>query len=65
MLTQQQRFRDPKLFMAMWANFILSEVNIRAGRIWTLVTSSFSHMGGSHIFVNCLGLYFVAPAAAA
>lgn len=48
----------------MFQNFILNEVNIRAGRVWTLVTSAFSHMSGSHIFFNCLSLYFVGPACA-
>ena len=48
----------------MMKNFVLNEPNIMAGRLWTLITSSFSHSGGQHILVNCLGLYFVAPAAA-
>lgn len=30
---------------------------------WTLVTSAFSQSTGSHILVNSLGLYFIAPAA--
>lgn len=46
----------------MFQNFILSEVNIRAGRLWTLITSCFSHKSGGHIFFNALGLYFIAPA---
>lgn len=60
-----QRFRDPALYQWLTKNFILNENNIMAGRIWTLLTACFSHSSGSHIFVNCLGLYFVAPAAAA
>ncbi|OCF39445.1 hypothetical protein I317_06769 [Kwoniella heveanensis CBS 569] len=63
-LSSAQRFRDPTLFAFLQKNFILNEVNVFSGRVWTLVTSAFSHMSGSHIFVNCLGLYFIAPAAA-
>ncbi|KAK6903298.1 hypothetical protein I203_108563 [Kwoniella mangroviensis CBS 8507] len=63
-ISSAQRFRDPTLFFFLQKNFILNEVNVFSGRIWTLVTSAFSHMSGSHIFVNCLGLYFLAPAAA-
>lgn len=48
----------------MFKNFILSEFNIKAGRLWTLVTSSFSQMDSGHIFFNLLGLYFMAPAVA-
>ncbi|WVO14170.1 hypothetical protein L204_101801 [Cryptococcus depauperatus] len=59
-----QRFRDPSLLYFMRKNFILNKINIFSGRIWTLVTSAFSHSTGTHIFVNCLGLYFLAPAAA-
>ncbi|WRT67449.1 uncharacterized protein IL334_004420 [Kwoniella shivajii] len=63
-LSSAQRFRDPTLFKFLQQNFILNEVNVFSGRVWTLVTSAFSHMSGTHIFVNCLGLYFLAPAAA-
>ncbi|WWC69141.1 uncharacterized protein I206_103077 [Kwoniella pini CBS 10737] len=63
-ISSAQRFRDPTLFFFLQKNFILNEVNVFSGRVWTLVTSAFSHMSGSHIFVNCLGLYFLAPAAA-
>ncbi|WVW82711.1 hypothetical protein I302_104722 [Kwoniella bestiolae CBS 10118] len=63
-ISSAQRFRDPSLFIFLQKNFILNEINVFSGRVWTLVTSAFSHMSGSHIFVNCLGLYFLAPAAA-
>jgi membrane associated rhomboid family serine protease len=52
------------LYHWLTQNFVLNEANIMAGRLWTLLTACFSHSTGSHIFVNCLGLYFVAPAAA-
>jgi membrane associated rhomboid family serine protease len=48
----------------MWKNFILCMPNITEGRIWTLVTSTFSQMSTAHIFFNMLGLYFMAPAVA-
>ncbi|WVR05439.1 hypothetical protein IAU60_002455 [Kwoniella sp. DSM 27419] len=63
-LSSAQRFRDPTLFWFLQKNFVLNEANVFSGRVWTLITSAFSHMSGSHIFVNCLGLYFLAPAAA-
>ncbi|GAA6013831.1 hypothetical protein JCM10207_008207 [Rhodosporidiobolus poonsookiae] len=57
------RFRDASLWRAMQRNFTVSWQNLSQGRIWTLVTSAFSHEGTSHILVNCLSLYFLAPAA--
>jgi membrane associated rhomboid family serine protease len=59
-----QRFRDPSLYYWLVNNFVLNEANIMGGRIWTLVTACFSHSSGQHIFMNCLGLYFIAPAVA-
>ncbi|CAD6565876.1 MAG: hypothetical protein TREMPRED_001901 [Tremellales sp. Tagirdzhanova-0007] len=58
------RFRDPSLWQFMLNNFVLSEANVTQGRIWTILTSAFSHSQGQHIILNCLGLYFIAPAAA-
>lgn len=63
-MTSYQRFRDPIWLQFLYNNFVLNEGNIMNGRIWTLLTACFSHSTGSHILVNCLGLYFVAPAAA-
>lgn len=62
--TSWQRFRDPSLYQWMTKNFVLNEYNMMAGRIWTLLTACFSHSSGTHIFMNCLGLYFIAPAVA-
>ncbi|ORY30009.1 hypothetical protein BCR39DRAFT_530582 [Naematelia encephala] len=59
--TSFQRFKDPSLYYFMARNFLFSEANLYAGRVWTLITSSFSHIGAEHIFMNCLGLYFIAP----
>ncbi|BEJ12304.1 hypothetical protein CspHIS471_0207640 [Cutaneotrichosporon sp. HIS471] len=63
-ISSWQRFRDPSLYNWMWKNFILCMPNITEGRIWTLVTSTFSQMSTAHIFFNMLGLYFMAPAVA-
>jgi membrane associated rhomboid family serine protease len=63
-ISSWQRFRDPALYNWMWKNFILCMPNITEGRIWTLVTSTFSQMSTAHIFFNMLGLYFMAPAVA-
>ncbi|GMK54086.1 hypothetical protein CspeluHIS016_0106720 [Cutaneotrichosporon spelunceum] len=63
-ISSWQRFRDPALYNWLWKNFILSIPNITEGRIWTLITSTFSQMSTSHILLNMLGLYFMGPAVA-
>ncbi|KAJ9121159.1 hypothetical protein QFC24_004833 [Naganishia onofrii] len=60
--TSWSRFRDPSLYYWMTRNFIVSEANFAAGRLHTLLTACFSHSTSSHIFLNMLGLYFIAPA---
>jgi len=42
----------------MLDNFTLSRRNLRAGRIWTIVTCNFSHMTAWHLLSNCLGIFF-------
>ncbi|CAD6444947.1 8c50c752-9585-4c05-886d-a4b5558aa74c [Sclerotinia trifoliorum] len=42
-------------------NFILSQQNIDEGRIHTLLTNSFMHITYPHLFMNMLGLLFLAP----
>ncbi|GAA5897252.1 hypothetical protein JCM8208_003770 [Rhodotorula glutinis] len=56
------RFRDASWLKFLQRNFTVSWHNISSGRVWTLVTSAFSHEGTSHILVNMLSLYFMAPA---
>ncbi|KAH9963176.1 hypothetical protein BC827DRAFT_1129057 [Russula dissimulans] len=46
-------------------NFINSYENIRRGRFWTLVTSSFSHAQPGHALVNGFTFWFLAPTALA
>ncbi|KAI0752250.1 hypothetical protein BC629DRAFT_1260797, partial [Irpex lacteus] len=52
---------DPSLHLWLRDNFTTSLRNLREGRIWTLVTSAFSHEGTGHIFVNALTFFFMAP----
>ncbi|WOO81320.1 Rhomboid protein 1, mitochondrial [Vanrija pseudolonga] len=59
-----QRFQDPSTLIFMTKNFVLSEMNILQGRIWTLITSCFSHQNSTHILFNMLSLYFIAPSVA-
>jgi len=44
-------------------NFINSYENLRNGRFWTLVTSTFSHAQPGHAFFNGLTFWFLAPTA--
>lgn len=46
-------------------NFLCSRENYNQGRWWTLVTSGFSHMTGSHILFNTLGVISFLPVVAA
>lgn len=56
------RFRDSSGLRFMSKNFTVSMRNLKEGRLWTLVTSCFSHEGTGHLLMNCVGLYFIAPA---
>ncbi|KAF9411633.1 hypothetical protein BGZ94_001286, partial [Podila epigama] len=49
-----QRFRDGRLYYFMFRNFTDSAQNLREGRIWTLVTSAFSHKDWYHILLNTM-----------
>ncbi|KAI5117506.1 hypothetical protein M0805_009675 [Coniferiporia weirii] len=59
--TDLARHGDPSLYIKMQRNILLSWRNIREGRIWTAITSTFSHSSASHIFLNGLTFYFMAP----
>ena len=54
------RFRDAGLYNLMGKHFTSSVANLKQGRIWTLVTSCFSHGGTGHLLVNMASLYFCA-----
>lgn len=45
----------------MLDHFSVSMRNLKALRVWTLVTSAFSQESIMHLFVNCLTLYFIGP----
>ncbi|KAF9921793.1 hypothetical protein FBU30_008131 [Linnemannia zychae] len=51
-----KRFRDGRLYMFMFRNFTDSLENLREGRVWTLVTSAFSHKEWYHILLNTMVL---------
>ncbi|KAI0092750.1 hypothetical protein BDY19DRAFT_983336 [Irpex rosettiformis] len=53
--------QDPTPYIWLRENFTTSAKNLREGRIWTLLTSAFSHEGAGHIFVNSLTFFFMAP----
>ena len=45
------------LFAQMQENFILSLDLVLSGRVWTVLTSEFSHVEPTHLLFNMLGLY--------
>ncbi|KAI8360476.1 hypothetical protein B0O80DRAFT_381459 [Mortierella sp. GBAus27b] len=51
-----KRFQDGRLYKFMFENFANSLTNLKQGRYWTLVTSSFSHKDWYHILLNTLVL---------
>ncbi|ORX33871.1 hypothetical protein BD324DRAFT_638919 [Kockovaella imperatae] len=55
------RFHDASLLQWMYKNFALTGMNVKAGRLWNMLTSAFSHQDFIHLFMNALGLYFVTP----
>ncbi|KAG9323332.1 hypothetical protein KVV02_004540 [Mortierella alpina] len=51
-----KRFRDGRLYYFMYRNFTNSAQNLKEGRVWTLVTSAFSHKEWYHIILNTMVL---------
>ncbi|KAF9095821.1 hypothetical protein BGX23_012554 [Mortierella sp. AD031] len=51
-----KRFHDGRLYMFMFRNFTDSLQNLKEGRVWTLVTSAFSHKEWYHILLNTMVL---------
>lgn len=43
------------------STFALSWGGLKQGCVWQLLTYQFMHGGELHLFLNCLGLYFVGP----
>jgi rhomboid-like protein len=56
----QQR-RNPTILTTMKRHFTLSLDNVRRGRVWTMVTSAFSHKDIVHFGVNMFVLWNFAP----
>ncbi|KAI0049583.1 rhomboid-domain-containing protein [Auriscalpium vulgare] len=51
----------PDLIHWMHNNFTVSWRNIKQGRLWTILTSCFSHKDVEHILMNGLTFFFMAP----
>lgn len=43
----------------MYENFTISLHNLKEGRVWTLLTSTFSHQRLGHLIFNMISLYFI------
>lgn len=56
-----QTTRDPTLLIFLQNNFLVNWRNITSGRVWTLITSCFSHQDIEHALFNGLSFYFMAP----
>ncbi|KAG2077624.1 rhomboid-domain-containing protein [Suillus decipiens] len=56
-----QTTRDATLWIFLRNNFLVNWDNITSGRVWTLITSCFSHEGIEHALFNGLSFYFMAP----
>lgn len=56
-----QTTRDPTLWIFLRDNFLVNWQNITSGRVWTLVTSCFSHEDIQHALFNGISFYFMAP----
>ncbi|KAH7916753.1 hypothetical protein BJ138DRAFT_994952 [Hygrophoropsis aurantiaca] len=54
--------KDPTLLLLMRKNFLVNYQNVSSGRIWTLITSCFSHQEVSHALFNGLTFFFMGPA---
>ncbi|KAJ3510053.1 hypothetical protein NMY22_g16092 [Coprinellus aureogranulatus] len=60
----QQKYkleRDAKPLVWMYQNFTDSWANLQSGRVWTLLTSCFSHKDWGHIFFNGFTFFFMSP----
>lgn len=53
--------RDPSYYNTMSKHFLSSEINLKRGRPWTMLTSCISHEGFTHFAVNMISLVFMAP----
>lgn len=49
------------MYIQMCKNVLLSWQNIKEGRIWTIITSTFSHSGAAHFLLNAVTFFYMAP----
>ncbi|KAJ1888313.1 hypothetical protein LPJ66_008642 [Kickxella alabastrina] len=54
---KMRSFQDTKMLRWMTANFTTMWMNLREGRIWTLITPAFSHVDTMHLLVNMFVLH--------
>jgi len=59
--TQYQQSGDPSLLGFMFQHFTTSAWNVNNGRVWTLITSSFSQRDVGHLLFNGVSYYFTVP----
>ncbi|KAJ2717022.1 hypothetical protein H4R19_000277 [Coemansia spiralis] len=59
--TRAQSLSDTKMYIWMRDNFSTSWDNLTSGRVWTLLTAGFSHVGLMHLGVNMLVLHSFGP----
>jgi len=55
------RAGQPEMYIQMCKNVLLSWQNIKEGRIWTIITSTFSHSGAAHFLLNAVTFFYMAP----
>lgn len=55
--TPQKRMEAVKLFQEMSTNFLLTRDNIQQGRVWTIISSGFSHIELGHLFFNMFAFH--------
>ncbi|RXW25152.1 hypothetical protein EST38_g685 [Candolleomyces aberdarensis] len=63
-LLTRQKYKlegDPGPLVWMHQNFLSSWGNMKAGRVWTVITSCFSHQDWGHILLNGVTFFFMAP----
>lgn len=56
-----RQFSDPRAYITMLKNFSVSIQNVKEGRIWTLLTATFSHQETAHLAFNMILLYTLGP----
>ncbi len=55
-------WRVPRLQPLLVTHFTTSVAQLRSGRVWTMITSGFSHHSGGHFLFNMVGLFTISDA---